>query len=137
MNNSPDRTKEAAKFREELAHDPHAQRALDALAKMSDEEKSVEIPPIPDDLKGLWRDRYGEARETVTEPSFFEKLKTRWSSFALGGVAATSLAAIAFLFVINQNTTAPTPDQAVTMRGGGDFQPSKDCLLYTSPSPRD
>ncbi|MGJ8697862.1 MAG: hypothetical protein ACSHYF_16205 [Verrucomicrobiaceae bacterium] len=132
MKKIPDRSLEALRVRDELSHDSDALRALDALAKMSEEESAVEVPPIPDDLRAQWGERYGEARQAVpvAKEGFFASLKERWSGWALGGVAATSLAAIALLFVLNQGgTPSMSGGDAPVMRGGGDFQPTKETVI--------
>lgn len=134
MKEIPDRSLEAMRVRDELSHDADALRALDAIAKKSEEEAATEIPPLPDDLRSAWGQRYGEAQKAVTpvpeKMGFFEKLTSHWSRAALGGLAGASLALVAVLFVFNQ-TSPPNPNDSVVLRGGGDFTPTKEtAILY-------
>jgi len=128
----PDRSVEARRMREELAHDENALRALDAMAH--ENEAGVEIPPVPDDLRGKWLDRYGEPEESRAKPrennslSFFE----RFSRLLTYGGGAAALAAIAVLIAINfGNPDAPSSDgdAPVAFRGGGDFVPRADTTV--------
>ncbi|MFT6575950.1 MAG: hypothetical protein ACJA16_004157, partial [Akkermansiaceae bacterium] len=89
----PDRSREAANLRDELSDQPDAIRSLDALAR--EESSDDSIPPIPDDLRDQWQDRYGAARQPVPpeKESWLGKVSKLW---LYGG--ATALAALA-LFV--------------------------------------
>ena len=127
-----DRSAEAQQVREELAHDDNALRALDAMADQSDEE--VDIPPVPDDLRGKWVDRYGEPEAARAKPkenasvSFFE----RFSRLLAYGGGATALAAVAVLIAINfGNPEAPSGggSDTVIMRGVEDFVPKADTTI--------
>ena len=141
MNNSPqpDRSAEARRVREELAHDDKALRALDAIAH--EKEAEVDIPPVPDDLRGKWIDRYGEPEAARAKPkenakvSFFE----RFSRLLAYGGGATALAAVMVLIAINFSKPA-TPSNgggdgpSVTMRGAKDFVPRADVPVIFIPS---
>lgn len=115
----PDRSLEAANLRDELSDQPDALRSLDALAR--EETSDDPIPPIPDDLRDQWQDRYGAARQPVTEEkkSWLSKISSLWM---YGG--ATALAAIA-IFIALKDDSPVTPggnNPPPTMRGGNDFE---------------
>ncbi|MFT6239394.1 MAG: hypothetical protein ACJAQT_001473 [Akkermansiaceae bacterium] len=119
----PDRSREAANLRDELSDQPDAIRSLDALAR--EESSDDSIPPIPDDLRDQWQDRYGAARQPVPpeKESWLGKVSKLW---LYGG--ATALAALA-LFVSLRNDPTITPNKPdVTMRGGGAFTPIADTI---------
>ena len=61
MTPNPDRTPEAAAFREEVAHEAQAEQALDRIAREvgEGEASDVPLPPVPDDLRSRWEERYG------------------------------------------------------------------------------
>jgi hypothetical protein len=122
-NPHPDRTAEAASIRNELSHQPEVVRSLDALAR--EEAPDVPIPPIPDELREQWKDRFGAAREPVVEekPSWFAKISQLW---LYSGAAA--VAAIAILISLKDDPTAPTPDGPGPMRGGGEFVAKADTM---------
>ena len=128
----PDRSAEAQRVREELAHDDNALRALDAMTHVNEEE--VDIPPVPDDLRGKWLDRYGEPEAARAKPeenasvSFFE----RFSRLLAYGGGATALAAIAVLIAVNfgsPDAPAGGGSDPITMRGGEDFVPRADTTV--------
>lgn len=134
MNKSPqpDRSAEAQRVREELAHDENALRALDAMADQNEGE--VDIPPVPDDLRGKWVDRYGEPEAARAKPkenaslSFFE----RFSRLLAYGGGATALAAVVVLIAINFSTPdSPSSDgnDPIPMRGAKDFVPRADTTV--------
>jgi hypothetical protein len=137
MKEIPDRTPEARRIREELSHDADALHALDAMAAQSSEEVSVEVPPLPDDLRATWGQRFGEAQKAVVpeKMTLVEKLKHQWSKIIFGRIAVTSMAVVALLFFLNSesNKTVTPPGQPV-MRGGGDFSPTKDTTIFFIPS---
>ena len=141
MNKSPqpDRSAEAQRVREELAHDENALRALDAMADQNEGE--VDIPPVPDDLRGKWIDRYGEPEAARAKPeenskvSFFE----RFSRLLAYGGGATALAAVMVLFAINFSNPDTPPSGGdgpgpVVMRGAKDFVPRADVPVIFIPS---
>ena len=128
----PDRSVEAQRVREELAHDETALRALDAMAH--DAEPEVDIPPVPDDLRGKWLDRYGEPEAARAKPkenasvSFFE----RFSRLFVYGGGATALAAVAILLAVNfgnPDTPSGGGNGPVVMRGAKDFVPRADTTI--------
>jgi hypothetical protein len=127
----PDRSSEAAKVRDELSDHPDVLRSLDALAREDSDE--VEIPPIPDDLRDQWQDRYGAARQPV--PAEKKSWLSRFSGFWMYG-GATALAALAIFFVLqHESPVTPSPDDdTVLMRGGGDYESSETKLIVFIPS---
>lgn len=122
-NPHPDRTAEAASIRDELSHQPEVVRSLDALAR--EEAPDVPIPPIPDELREQWQDRFGVAREPVAEEktSWFAKISQLW---LYSGAAA--VAAIAILISLKDDPATITPDGPGPMRGGGEFVAKADTM---------
>lgn len=125
----PDRTAEAALVREELSDQADALRSLDALAR--EDQSEVEIPPIPDELREQWKDRYGVARQPVAreKKSWFPGLGRLW---VLAGTAA--VAAIAVMISLKEEPTAASPNHPVVLRGAGEFSPKKDTIAVFIPS---
>jgi hypothetical protein len=123
----PDRSSEAATVRDELPDSPDVLRALDALAR--EESADTTIPPIPDELREQWHDRYGAARQPVPAPktSWLSKLSSLWM---YGG--ATALAAFVILFALRDDPASPNPGTGggtpALMRGSGDFTPIADTI---------
>ncbi len=124
-NPHPDRNPEAAKVRDELSDSPDALRSLDAIAR--EETPDAAIPPIPDELREQWKDRYGVARQPVSteKQSWLSKISRLWM---YGG--ATALAAIAILIALKDDPAVPSDpkDPTTLMRGGDDFAPVADTI---------
>ncbi len=123
----PDRNLEVANVREELADSTDVQHALDALSR--EESGDTEIPPIPDELREQWKDRYGVARQPVADEriSWLARFSKLWM---YGG--ATALAALVIFISIKDNPATPgtgtgRTDPAI-LRGGGDFKPVADTV---------
>lgn len=121
----PDRSSEAANVRDELPDSPEALRSLDALAR--EDSPDTPIPPIPDELREQWKDRYGAARQPIPadKTSWLGKLSSLWM---YGG--ATALAALVIFISLKDDPANPSPgsDNTPLMRGGGDFTPMKDTI---------
>ncbi|MDF1712728.1 MAG: hypothetical protein P1U90_10860 [Akkermansiaceae bacterium] len=127
-NPHPDRSLEAANVREELSDSPEAQRALDALSR--EEGGDTDIPPIPDELREQWKDRYGVARQPVPQEktSWLARFSKLWM---YGG--ATALAALVIFISLRDDPAMPggsgggSSDPTI-LRGGGDFNPVADTI---------
>jgi len=129
MNNKshPDRSAEAISVREELAHNSDATIALNAIAR--ENSSDLEIPPVPDDLRDQWKERYGEAADRTPAPEHTSWLDRIPSFFKLG--ATTALAALALFLVLRPSDfTAPSsqPFDTATLRGPGTFTPTPDTV---------
>lgn len=125
-NPHPDRSLEAANVRDELSDSPDALRSLDAIAR--EESSDTSIPPIPDELREQWKDRYGAARQPVAEEkkSWLGRISSLWM---YGG--ATALAAIAILIALKDDPASVTNDPVnpnILMRGGDNFAPVADTI---------
>ncbi|YCM42156.1 hypothetical protein V2O64_12670 [Verrucomicrobiaceae bacterium 227] len=123
-NPHPDRTSEAASIRDELSHQPEVLRSLDVLAR--EEATDVPIPPIPEDLREEWEDRFGAARQPVAEerPSWFARISQLW---LYGGAAA--VATIVIFISLKGDPAIVTPHiPGPPLRGGGEFVAKEDTM---------
>lgn len=104
--------------RAEYADDPHIIRALEELApeQSGDEE---ELPPVPDDLRGKWRERFGEVREESAQQeqgtSFFAAF---WENLAVSWKQASGFAVAGIVLAIVAMQQFSSPPEKPVMRGG-------------------
>ncbi len=132
---SPDLHPEASLIRDELPPDSPGHQALDAIAM--EEKGELELPPVPEDLREQWKDRYGEASEPrPATPEAQQSSTPWWQMLGLGSVAL-----LALFFIIRQGgPSAPLPDSddpfqnPALMRGEAIFTPASDTPVYLIPS---
>ena len=142
-----DRTEEAMKFREELERENSVEAdaglaALDGLARVSEKEGEVEVPPVPEDLRSQWQDRFGmeRSREDVVERvSFFDRMMSWWRGPRAYGAAAGMALVVVFLVARTGNETGgggATGDEngGVVLRGAEDFEPGDEVALVLIPA---
>jgi len=141
MNNSPqnqlpaDRSSDAHEIRSELSSNEDALRALNEIVK--EPEQDVEIPPVPEDLREQWRERYGEASERAAIPTQTESGWSFRKLFPIAGLALPAL--VAMLFFFNQSplpsgTPGNVSQNDVVLRGGGEYSPGPDTVTLFIPS---
>ena len=133
---SPDLHPEASLMRDELPPDSPGHRALDAIAM--EEKGELELPPVPEDLREQWKDRYGEAAEprAATSPKEERSSTPWWQMLGLGSVAILAL----FFIIGKGGPSAPLPNSddlfgnPALMRGEVTFTPAPDTPVYLIPS---
>ncbi len=123
----PDHSQEAAQIREELRGREDALLALDHLAR--EEQADVALPPVPEDLREQWKERYGEASKKTTPP---EEATTHQSYNIWGLGSMATIAAVAMFLIIRNGGPEPLdsdqPFGPEIMRGGGTFSATPETV---------
>ncbi len=122
----PTQTTEAFDFINESRQPAEALDALNSLTQ--DQEDKITIPPIPDEIRDQWDDRYKESplpNKPKAKPSLQKKFNR---PFFWGALAFSALMIAVVVHHISQSTTDPI-SPPIAMRGNDEFTPQKDSFI--------
>ncbi len=114
----------------EFPEEKGMQASLEVLAKK--EERQVEVPPVPDDLRDQWKDRYGLEREEgakakVVRESWWSRL-LGGNYFIYGGVGALAGVVLLISLKFGGEEVGPVEKGEIVLRGADDFEPKSDTM---------